>query len=489
MKKKGIILLLSLGLAGLCALFMANTAPNEAERLSESCRHEYIDQKIEPTCTEKGYTEHLCTLCGAGYKDSYTNETGHDFTKSEFAATCTEKGYILYVCTICGYSYTETETGHIFSEVTTPPTCTKHGYTTYFCEVCGFEYTDNYLPATGHNYTDETVTSTCTERGYTKHTCVTCGYEYRDSYVEAIGHYYHVTTTAAGCETEGYVEYTCAVCGDSYRDEYTAATGHLHNAKIIRPTCVAYGYTEYICETCGDRYVTDYVKPTGHNFTDEVIPAGKDTIGFTKHTCEVCGYHYLSDFVTSGDDGYIPTDPPDPPDDPPAHEHDWVLTYKIHETDKYITLDNACECGEHETAGLQILCTDKFGNSEVLAVTDEGQADYINLSDGEYDAIVIDESGNILAEFILTIEPEHPIPPLDGGEDKPDSAENNSSAEDSEPTIDSTEKPEKKSSLAVTLLTVLGALAIGITALVLGLKLNKATKNKNQNEKQDNKKE
>ena len=66
MKKKGIILLLSLGLAGLCALFMANTAPNEAERLSESCRHEYIDQKIEPTCTEKGYTEHLCTLCGAG---------------------------------------------------------------------------------------------------------------------------------------------------------------------------------------------------------------------------------------------------------------------------------------------------------------------------------------------------------------------------------------------------------------------------------------
>ena len=92
MKKKGIILLLSLGLAGLCALFMANTAPNEAERLSESCRHEYIDQKIEPTCTEKGYTEHLCTLCGAGYKDSYTNETGHDFTKSEFAATCTEKG-------------------------------------------------------------------------------------------------------------------------------------------------------------------------------------------------------------------------------------------------------------------------------------------------------------------------------------------------------------------------------------------------------------
>ena len=89
----------------------------------------------------------------------------------------------------------------------------------------------------------------------------------------------------------------------------------------------------------------------------------------------------------------------------------------------------------------------------------------------------------------MTIEPEHPIPPLDGGEDKPDSAENNSSAEDSEPTIDSTEKPEKKSSWAGTLLTVLGALAIGITALVLGLKLNKATKNKNQNEKQDNKKE
>ena len=38
-------------------------------------------------------------------------------------------------------------------------------------------------------------------------------------------------------------------------------------------------------------------------------------------------------------------------------------------------------------------------------------------------------------------------------------------------------------------LSLIHILAIGITALVLGLKLNKATKNKNQNEKQDNKKE
>ena len=98
-------------------------------------------------------------------------------------------------------------------------------------------------------------------------------------------------------------------------------------------------------------------------------------------------------------------------------------------TDKYIQLGYTCECGERDSTGLQVICTDIFGQCEVLTIT-EGQADYIGFASGDYEAVVIDEEGYILAEFVLTIENTNPIPPPDSGEDKPDSSEDNNSSED-----------------------------------------------------------
>ena len=39
--------------------------------------HKYVTTVVKPTCTDKGYTLHKCSVCGKNYKDAYTNAAGH----------------------------------------------------------------------------------------------------------------------------------------------------------------------------------------------------------------------------------------------------------------------------------------------------------------------------------------------------------------------------------------------------------------------------
>ena len=43
--------------------------------------HEHVYESVvtKPTCTEKGYTTHTCTVCSDSYVDSYVDATGHSF--------------------------------------------------------------------------------------------------------------------------------------------------------------------------------------------------------------------------------------------------------------------------------------------------------------------------------------------------------------------------------------------------------------------------
>lgn len=49
--------------------------------------HGYVSTVIAPTCTEQGYTEHICS-CGDSYKDTYVDATGHN--------------YVDGICSVCG---------------------------------------------------------------------------------------------------------------------------------------------------------------------------------------------------------------------------------------------------------------------------------------------------------------------------------------------------------------------------------------------------
>ena len=127
--------------------------------------------KTEPTCTESGKEDEVCTLCGATVSTKVLPALSHDYA-DEFtidkAATCTEGGSMSKHCSRCDAKREVTEipaTGHEYRAQITAPTCTEEGFTTYTCSVCGDSYTADVTPATGHH---------CGRDGL----CVDCGHDF-----------------------------------------------------------------------------------------------------------------------------------------------------------------------------------------------------------------------------------------------------------------------------------------------------------------------
>ena len=77
--------------------------------------HNYQDEIVAPTCTEKGYTLHTCTICGISHKDTYVDAKGHAFGEwiVDKEATVLNEGKKHHVCQVCG----KTENATIDKEV------------------------------------------------------------------------------------------------------------------------------------------------------------------------------------------------------------------------------------------------------------------------------------------------------------------------------------------------------------------------------------
>ncbi|MCD7761015.1 MAG: 5'-nucleotidase C-terminal domain-containing protein, partial [Clostridiales bacterium] len=158
---------------------------------AEEHSHEYTEIVIAPTCTEQGYTLHVCESCGDFYCTDYVDATGHN--------------YVDGVCTECGAEEPTEHTHEYVATETVEATCTENGYIVYTCE-CGDTYTE-IIDATGHNYVD----GVCTECGAVEST------------EEHIHEYVATEIVEATCTEDGYVVYTCE-CGDTYT-EIIDATG------------------------------------------------------------------------------------------------------------------------------------------------------------------------------------------------------------------------------------------------------------------------
>ena len=139
--------------------------------------HKYEANIINPTCEDQGYTIYTCQ-CGDEYIDSYVDALDHDLIIDEaIEPTCTEAGYTEgQHCTRCDYELKEEipPLGHnIIDDAAVEPTCTKTGLTAGgHCSECAFVIPQEINPTVNHNLIiiDEKE-STCTEVGYKKHTC------------------------------------------------------------------------------------------------------------------------------------------------------------------------------------------------------------------------------------------------------------------------------------------------------------------------------
>lgn len=63
-----------------CTVCHATIQTSEIAKLP----HNYSTVTVEPTCTEEGYVQHVCS-CGDSYKDSYVSATGHSDTNGDGA--------------------------------------------------------------------------------------------------------------------------------------------------------------------------------------------------------------------------------------------------------------------------------------------------------------------------------------------------------------------------------------------------------------------
>ena len=311
---------LKLNLCDKCGSFYEESTP-----IGE---HKYKTEKVQPTCRNVGYTNHICEICGNSYITDMTPIISHAYERITKEPTCTDKGYTTSTCTMCGQTfvsdYTE-PTGHNWDEghTITSSSCTSEGVIEYNCKNCSekmikAESAMGHTPGkaatciepqtcekcgtvlalpTGHNYSEKIVAPTCTAMGYTEYKCDNCDDSYIGDYTDKAEHDYKKTVTAPSCTAMGYTTYTCKNCDDEFISDYTDKLSHNYKAVITNPTCTEFGYTTYTCADCGDSYVADYTDKTEHNYDKKVIPPTCTEHGYTVYTCPDCGKEYIGDLT------------------------------------------------------------------------------------------------------------------------------------------------------------------------------------------------
>lgn len=236
----------------------------------------FTDTVVAPTCTEQGYTHHVCTVKGCTYApvdDTYVAATDHTWVKTQtLPPTCTEQGTAFYKCSACGATRTEkiAALGHDLSRCDLRPaaTCTQPGRAVGTCARCGVQI-DEVIPAKGHDYSyaETSVAPTCTEPGHYKGTCPTCGKDY-DDVVPALGHDWGewVTSIEPTVSTVGYRYHVCNRDGCGYREGEDVPKLHTHtwDAGVVtqKPTAAEPGVRTYTCTVCGQTR-TETIPATG----------------------------------------------------------------------------------------------------------------------------------------------------------------------------------------------------------------------------------
>ena len=236
----------------------------------------FTDTVVAPTCTEQGYTHHVCTVKGCTYApvdDTFVEAAGHKWAlTTTLPPTCTEKGTQFYKCSVCGATRTEkiAPLGHDLSRCDLKPaaTCTQPGRAVGTCARCGVQI-DEVIPAKGHDYSyaETSVAPTCTEPGHYKGTCPTCGKDY-DDVVSALGHDWGewVTSIEPTVSTVGYRYHICNRDGCGYREGEDIPKLHTHtwDAGVVtqKPTATEPGVRTYTCTVCGQTR-TEAIPATG----------------------------------------------------------------------------------------------------------------------------------------------------------------------------------------------------------------------------------
>lgn len=250
---------------------------------------QFADTVVAPTCTEQGYTHHVCTVKDCPYDpvdDTFVSATDHTWVKTQTnPPTCTEQGTAFYKCSACGATRTEkiAALGHDLSRCDLVPdaTCTQPGRAVGTCARCGVKINE-VIPAKGHDYSYKSASSTeptCTESGRYKGTCPVCGKDYNDT-IPALGHDWGewVTTIEPTYTTVGYRYHLCARCNTREGEDIPKLHTHTWDAGVVtqKPTATEPGVKTFTCTICGETK-TELIPATG---VPDVCPGGPTCPGY-----------------------------------------------------------------------------------------------------------------------------------------------------------------------------------------------------------------
>ena len=250
---------------------------------------QFADTVVAPTCTEQGYTHHVCTVKDCPYDpvdDTFVSATDHTWVKTQTnPPTCTAQGTAFYKCSACGATRTEkiAALGHDLSRCDLVPdaTCTQPGRAVGTSARCGVKI-DEVIPAKGHDYSYKSASSTeptCTESGRYKGTCPVCGKDYNDT-IPALGHDWGewVTTIEPTYTTVGYRYHLCARCNTREGEDIPKLHTHTWDAGVVtqKPTATEPGVKTFTCTICGETK-TESIPATG---VPDVCPGGPTCPGY-----------------------------------------------------------------------------------------------------------------------------------------------------------------------------------------------------------------
>ena len=258
--------------------------------------HDYTITVVDPTCTEDGYTQYTCKVCGGGYKDQFVDALNHKFVDTVTKVTCTTDGYTTHTCSVCGYEYKDDKvfhSGHQWGEAQDiiPVACTEESYTLKICTVCGAEDKSDFgvvKKAENHVATEDVaVKPSCTIDGKTQgwH-CDVCGEVIvAQEDIPASGHkVVDIAAQPATCTKAGHTAGSyCSVCGEILKGTDNIPK-KAHTPNISKATCTE----DKVCTVCGK--VLE--KATDHSYGDWVVTKEYTAFrnGEKAHTCTKCGH-------------------------------------------------------------------------------------------------------------------------------------------------------------------------------------------------------
>ena len=258
---------------------------------------------VDATCTTDGVEHSECRDCGVKLETRVVKHEGHKAGSwvTDKAATCLVEGSKHTACLNCDLIL-ETQVipakGHNISNVTwtttVAPTCIDDGSQCKVCATCGDIAVVETIPALGHNvelFYQTVQSATCISEGLEDKNCLRCGAVCAQNIIPAKGHNYSwKTDIPATCTTNGQISNVCTRCRECAEVKTTFATGHNRTLYTAKPaTCTADGVGYYRCSGCAERYEDAYIPAIGHKIVaGECVNGGCDVFERTIHVGYAC---------------------------------------------------------------------------------------------------------------------------------------------------------------------------------------------------------